>query len=97
MELLLQNRKKLLKKKAAVNTKNSLVIHSYPMPDLGLNKTTTLSDSRFKILMESRSNGQNISELVQYMNHLDLSDDRLGTKLRVTENRCLIFDCPTYV
>ena len=27
----------------------------------------------------------------------DLSDERLGAKLRVTENRCVIFDFTTYV
>ena len=26
-----------------------------------------------------------------------LSDERLGAKLRVTENRCVIFNPPTYV
>ena len=26
-----------------------------------------------------------------------MSDERLGAKLRVTENRCVIFNPPTYV
>ena len=48
---------------------------------------------RLKIFLSLLSFGKNLSTI----NRTFLSDERLGAKLRVTENRCVLFNSLTYV
>ena len=48
---------------------------------------------RLKIFLSLLSFGKSLSTI----NRTFLSDERLGAKLRVTENRCVLFNSLTYV